>query len=182
MTSTTTTTPERAAYDHLRARAVAGEHVPETELMHALEAAITADKKAEHAAAIDTARAKHKADEAAEIKRKRKAGEKKLGELVTALVEAQEIRAQAHTAMTTAIREYDRTATAQNQAVYALRDALTEAGYPTAQPRRGAESAHVHPERHPNGNGWVVFDGHTYGTAETARNAIPRFYHHLRAA
>lgn len=176
------TTPERTAYDALRARAVAGEHVPETELMRALDAAIDADKKAEHAAALEAERTKHRKAEEADIKRKRKAGEKHLAELVTALVEAQEIRAQAHTAMKSAITEYDRTVTAQNQAVYALRDALTESGYPPAQPRTGAESQYVHPERHPNGGGWIVWDGQMFGTAETARNAVPRFYHHLKAA
>lgn len=182
MTSTTTTTPERAAYDHLRARAVAGEHVPETELMRALDAAVESERKAEHAAAIDTARAKHRADEESNIAHKRKAGETHLNELVASLVEAQEIRAQAHTDMAAAIREYDRTATAQNQAVYALRDALTEHGYPTAQPRRGEESVHVHPERHPNGGGWIVFDGQMFGTAEDSRNAVPRFHNGLKAA
>lgn len=181
MISTTPTTPERAAYDHLRARAVAGEHVPEAELMRALDAAVEAEKRAEYAATLDTERTRHRADEAADIKRRRKAGEKHLTELVASLVEAQSIRSQAHTAMKSAVTEYDRTVSAQNQAVYALRDALIEAGYPQAQPARGAESEHVHPERHPNGGGWVVWDGQMFGTAETARNAIPRFYHHLKA-
>lgn len=175
-------TPERNYYNEMRSRAVAGEHIAEAELMRALDAAVESERKAEHAATLDAERTAHRKAEEADIKRKRKAGETHLNELVASLVEAQEIRAQAHTDMAAAIREYDRTATAQNQAVYALRDALTEHGYPTAQPARGAESEHVHPERHPNGNGWIVWDGCTYGTAETARNAVPRFYHHLRAA
>lgn len=182
MTSTTPTTPERNRYADMRARAVAGEHVPEAELMYALEAALESEKRAAHAAELDAERTKHRKDEEADIAKARKAGEKKLGELVTAVVEAQAITAQAHTDMRNATTEYDRVVREQNQAVYALRDALTEAGYPTAQPRRGAESVYVHPERHPNGNGWIVWDGCTFGTAETARNAIPRFLNGVKAA
>lgn len=181
MISTTPTTPERNRYDDMRARAVAGEHVPEAELMRALDAAIESEKRAEHAAALEAERTAHRKDEAADIASRRKAGEKHLAELVANLVEANEIRAQAHTDMAAAIREYDRTVTAQNQAVYALRDALTECGYPAAQPRTGAESQYVHPERHPNGGGWIVFDGQTFGTAETARNAVPRFLNGVKA-
>ncbi|MBC7271679.1 MAG: hypothetical protein H5T76_23720 [Streptomyces sp.] len=179
---TTTITPERAAYADMRARAVAGEYVDENELHRALEAAIASEERAAHAAAIDAERAAHKAAEAADIARKRKANEKKLAELVTALVEAREITAQAHQTMKSSITEYDRAVAAQNQALYALRAALTDAGYPTVQPRTGVESEYVDPERHPHGGGWVVWDGQTFGTAETARNAVPRFYHHLRAA
>ncbi|MGX1857356.1 hypothetical protein ACWIFB_07960 [Dietzia sp. NPDC055340] len=179
---TTTITPERIAYDHLRSRAVAGEHVPEDELHRALGAAVEAEKRAEYAATLDAERAAHRQDEAADIRRRRKAGEKRLCELVTAVVEAREITAQAHQAMKGAVQEYDRVVQAQNSKLYALRDALTEAGYPTVQPRTGDESQHVHPERHPNGGGWIVWDGDKFGKAEDSRNAIPRFHNGLRAA
>lgn len=180
--TTTTTTPERDHYDALRARAVEGDYVPEDELHRALGAAVASEERAAHAAAIDAERAKHRASEAEDIKRKRKAGEKHLNELVSKLIEAQAITAQAHTDMRNAITEYDRVVQAQNHAVYSMRAALTESGYPTAQPRTGDESEHVHPERHPNGGGWVVWDGQMFGTAEDSRSAIPRFHAHLRAA
>lgn len=178
---TTPTTPERAAYDALRARAIEGDYVPEDELHRALGAAVASEERAAHAAAIDAERAKHQADEKSQIAKARKAAEKPLTELVTGLVEAQEITAQAFTTMKGSIQEYDRAVASQNQRLYALRAALTEAGYPTAQPRTGAQSEHVHPERHPNGGGWVVWDGQMFGTAEDSRNAIPRFHHGLRA-
>lgn len=181
--TTIPTTPERIAYDHLRARAVAGEHVPEDELHRALGAAVEAERRAEYAATLDAERAAHRKDEAADIRRKRKAGEKHLAELVTALVEAQEITAQAHTAMKGAIQEYDRTVKAQNNAVSALATALRENGYPDRRPRQGDESAYVHDTRHFDGmTGTVFFDDVAGHRAETARNAVPRFYHHLKAA
>jgi len=183
MTSTTTTTPERAAYDHLRSRAVAGEHVAEDELMHALDAAINAEKRAEYAATLDAERAQHKADEKSQIAKARKAGEKKLNELVTALVEAQSIRAQAHTTMQGSITEYDRAARAENNAVSALATALRANGYPDRRPNQGAESVHVHESRHFDGlSGTVVFDDVAGHRAETARHAIPRFLNGIKAA
>lgn len=177
------TTPERARYDDMRARAVAGEHVAEDELMHALDAAINADKRAEHAAALDTERAQHKADEKSQIAKARKAGEKKLNELVSKLVEAQEIRAQAHQTMKDSITEYDRTAQAESQAVYALAAALRESGYPDRRPNQGAESVHVHEKRHFDGmSGTVFFDDVAGHRAEAARHAIPRFLNGIEAA
>ena len=68
--TTIPTTPERIAYDHLRSRAVAGEHVPEDELHRALGAAVEAEKRAEYAATLDAERAAHRKDEAADIRRK----------------------------------------------------------------------------------------------------------------
>lgn len=181
--TTKTTTPERARYDELRARAVAGDHVPEAELMRALDAAVESERKAEHAAAIDTARAKHRADEAAQIAKARKAGEKKLIELVANLVEAREIRSQAHQTMKSSITEYDRTAQAESQSVYALAAALRENGYPDRRPNQGAESEHVHETRHFDGmSGTVFFDDVAGHRAEAARHAIPRFLNGIEAA